>query len=363
MGTDERPPADTLTARLVGRPQGFNLFQAISLLERAAPDRPGVGLGHGEPEAVRLNAVVSLGFQPSDVSAVSEGASSGEAFTLLSPVMSLAGGQGPLPVPFTEMLLERKAARDHATADFLDIFNNRFLAFLYRSRKKHHTGLNARSPADSALAGSLDALSSLGLRAGIHGPDGALPWLRHAGLLGAAPRSMAGLLAMLGDRLGIKVDGTQFRGDWRDLQPDEVSRLGGQGPVAPRLGINSVLGRRAWYQSAGITIECTGLSPAQLRKLQPGGEQHELLKWLVARYVQQELGVELVLAVDEAQVGALRLGGTHRGGTSRSEPPRLGWTSWLTAGAHRNRRLPPARLRLGASRVPDQHVDVTTHGN
>eukprot|EP01034_Spumella_vulgaris_P007185 gene7185-9147_t len=169
---DERPPAGTLTGRLASRPHGFNLFQAISLLERAAPDMPAVGQGHGEPEAVRLNAVVSLGFQASDVSAVKAGSDSGEAFTLLSPVMSLAGAQGPLPLPFTEMVLERKAARDHATADFLDIFNHRFLAFLYRSRKKHHMGLNWREPQDSALAGSLDALSALGLRAGVRGPDG-----------------------------------------------------------------------------------------------------------------------------------------------------------------------------------------------
>ena len=34
MGTNERPAGDTLIERLVRRPQGFNLFQAISLLER-----------------------------------------------------------------------------------------------------------------------------------------------------------------------------------------------------------------------------------------------------------------------------------------------------------------------------------------
>jgi hypothetical protein len=36
MGTDERPPAGTLIERLLSRPQSFNLFQAISLLERVA---------------------------------------------------------------------------------------------------------------------------------------------------------------------------------------------------------------------------------------------------------------------------------------------------------------------------------------
>lgn len=354
MGTDERPPAGTLTGRLASRPHGFNLFQAISLLERAAPHMPAVGQGHGEPEAVRLNAVVSLGFQASDVSAVRAGSDSGEAYTLLSPVMSLAGAQGPLPLPFTEMVLERKAARDHATADFLDIFNHRFLAFLYRSRKKHHMGLNWRDPQDSALAGSLDALSSLGLRAGVRGPGGVTPWLRHAGLLGGAPRSMTGLLALLGDRLGLRVRGSQFRGEWRDLEPSDLSRLGARGAGAPRLGQTAVLGRRAWYQGAGIVVEFTQLALARLRKLQPGGDEHELVQWLIERYVQQEMGVTLVLGVDASRVGPLKLAWPRLGEPPRptgDPPPRLGWTTWL-AGAGKppaiTRQLPPVRLRLGA---------------
>ncbi len=358
MGTDERPPAGALTARLISRPHGYNLFQAISLLERAAPDMPAVGLGHGEPEAVRLNAVVSLGFQPSDVNAVRAGAESGEAHTLLSPVMSLAGGQGPLPLPFTELVLERKAARDHATADFLDIFNHRFMAFLYRSRKKHHMGLNWRDPQDSALAGSLDALSSLGLRAGVQGPDGIQPWLRHAGLLGGAPRSMTGLLALLGDRLGLRVRGSQFHGDWRDLGAGDQSRLGGATAPAPRLGQTAVLGRRAWVQGAGIIVEIRQLALERLRKLLPGGPEHETTRWLIERYVQEEMGVTLVLGVNAAQVKPLQLSWPRRDAApahpaaSQAQPvaPRLGWTTWLAGGkpGASPRHLPPVRLRLGA---------------
>lgn len=351
MGTNERSTNRPLTDRLLARPQGYNLFQAISLLERAARDMPAVGRGHGEPEAVRLNAVVSLGFQPSDVSVVKEGAASGERFTLLSPVMSLAGAQGPLPLPFTELLLERKAARDHATADFLDIFNNRFLGFLYRSRKKHHMGLNWRSPEESSLAGVLDALSSLGLRAGIRGPGGAAPWLRHSGLLGGAPRSMAGLLSLLADRLGVKVRGTQFCGDWRHLEPGDVSRLGNaRTGSALSLGRSTVLGRRVWDQGAGISLAVASLSLPRLRHLLPGGKEHELLKWLIARYVQQEMGVSISLNVDAAQIQPLRLGNSKKD----SEGPGgvlLGWTSWLVSKQGRSGEgLPPARLRLDRQR-------------
>src|SRR3954466_4097718 len=130
MGTDERAPAGALVEKLVDQPQGFNLFQAISLLERSRPERGAVGMGVGRDEAVRLSSIVSLGFQASDVSKVSVSDDPNEPGRLWTSVLSLAGAQGPLPLPFTELVLERSAARDHATADFLDIFNHRFLAFL-----------------------------------------------------------------------------------------------------------------------------------------------------------------------------------------------------------------------------------------
>lgn len=340
MGADQRPPAGALIERLLQRPQGFNLFQAISLLERATPGAARVGEGADAPEAVRLSSLVSFGFQASDVADVRALEGRGEPFVLTTPVMSLAGAQGPLPAPFTEMLLERRAARDHATADFLDIFNHRFLAFLYRSRKKHHIGLNWQSPQASALAGSLDALSSLGLRAGIRGPLGETAWLRHAGLLGGAPRSMTGLLAMLRDRLGVAAAGKQFCGGWRTLEPTEWSRLGAQGPAAPRLGRTAVIGRRVWDQAAGIEIELSDLPLSRLRSFLPAGAEHGLVKWMVRRYVQQELDVSLVLKArpSEPRPRALR----------RSEGMRLGWTTWLTGPPAPGARtaFAPVRLQL-----------------
>jgi type VI secretion system protein ImpH len=332
MGADDRLPATALIARLIARPQGFALFQAINLLERASPWARPLGHGDGTGEAVRLSGFVSLAFEPSDIRSVrrnplpeADAGSSGSyaaraTYTLATPVLTLAGVNGPLPLPYTEMVLARRAARDSATADLLDIFNHRFLSFLYRSRKKHAPGLNGRSPDASALAACLDALGNLGLRDGERGPQGARPWLRHAGLLGAAPRSMTGLLAMLSDRLGLQVRGAQFVGGWREIDARDVLRLARSGSRAPRLGGLSVLGRRSWDQAAGIRLEFLGLSRARFTSLLPGGHDHELAAWLIQRYLQQDLDVQLVLRLAPQRAACVV------GGASAS---RLGWTSWL----------------------------------
>lgn len=199
-------------------------------------------------------------------------------------------------------------------------------------------GLNWASPEASSLASSLDSLSALGLAAGARGAHGESSWLRHAGLMGGAPRSLAGLFALLGDRLGIRVNGSQFQGAWQRLESRELTRLGGRGHGRPRLGRNAVLGRRAWYQSAGIRLELADLPIARLRQFLPGAREHALTRWIVSRYVQQELQVELVLNPAARDVRRASLGAAGE--------MRLGWTSWL-ATAPGGSAPAPARLRLG----------------
>jgi type VI secretion system protein ImpH len=350
MGADDRLPAAALIASLTANPQRFDLFQAISLLERAAPWARPLGHGNGAGEAIRLSGFVSLAFEPSDIrsvrlnpllegtmgtAATTGGASSAsgtpgphytprQTYTVSTPVLTLAGANGPLPMPFTEMVLARRAARDHATADLLDIFNHRFLSFLYRSRKKHAPGLNWRAPDASALASCLDALSNLGLRGGVRGPQGAHLWMRHAGLLGAAPRSMTGLLAMLSDRLDLRMRGAQFVGCWRAIDARDSLRIARTGSAAPRLGGTSVLGRRTWDQAGGIRVELLDLTRERFAALLPGGRDHELAAWLIRCYVQQDLDVQFVLNLAPQRTACVL------GGASAS---RLGWTSWV-AGAH-----------------------------
>ncbi|KAA0998930.1 type VI secretion system baseplate subunit TssG [Paraburkholderia panacisoli] len=379
MGADDRLPADALIARLIAQPHGFDLFQAIHLLERAQPWARALGYGDGTNEAVRLKGFVSLAFEASDIRSVQRHPLDGvrarsdeaeadddlandaplasdveadasvaadadanaaaspaqlprETYTLTTPVMSLAGASGPLPMPFTEMVLNRRAARETAMADLLDIFNHRFLSFLYRSRQKYALGLHGRAADGAALTACLDALGNLGLHAAPRGPGGARLWLRHAGLLGGAPRSMTGLLALLSDRLRVKVQGAQFVGGWRSVDAADSLRLSGggmrgsssaRGSRGSCLGGLAVLGRRTWDQSAGVRIEFLDLSDATFAALLPGGDAHELAAWLVRSYLQQDHDVFFVLHRQRPVLGSA-LGG--------NAAARLGWTSWVGTG-------------------------------
>ena len=319
MGAHVRPPALTLIERLYCRPQNFNLFQAISLLERASPECVASGTGVGGDEAVMLCGEVSLAFAPSDIVSIKPAAAPNGRSTLTSAAMSLAGANGPLPLPFTEMLLQRRSAKDRAALDFLDIFHNRWLAFLYRGRKKHYVGLNWRaSEQDNALAKTIDALSGLGRAEGARGPHGEMARLYYAGLQNAAPRSMVNLLTLLSDRLGLRLRGRQFIGGWQPLDESESLPLG-----RAIVGHKAVLGRQVWDAAAGIEITIDTVPMTRLQSLLPGGQDHALMGWLIRRHTQSELKVNLVLQPEPQLPANLpRLGET-----------RLGWTSWLSRNA------------------------------
>lgn len=318
MGADVRPPALALIERLYSRPQGFNLFQAISLLERHAPQKAALGTGVGSDEAAILRGEVSLAFAPSDVVSVKPAANPQGRSTLTSAAMSLAGANGPLPLPFTEMLLQRRPAKDRAALDFLDISHNRWLAFLYRSRKKHYVGLNWRaSEQDNPLARTMDALSGLGRAEGARGPQGELARLNHAGLQNAAPRSMLNLLTLLSDRLGLRLQARQFVGGWQALDAADSPPLG-----RAVLGQQAVLGNRAWDAAAGIKITAAAVPMERLTSLLPGGKDHALMDWLLKRHTQSELQVSLVIEPEPQAPASLPGLGQAR----------LGWTSWLAQG-------------------------------
>lgn len=322
-----------LITRLIERPEAFNLFQALHLLERAEPARRPVGTSLGLDEAVRLSAPASLAFPASDIQAVSDSGGPGPALTLSSPVMALAGAQGPLPVAYTEMLLEGVRHRNPAGLAFLDIFQQRLLAFLHRSRCKHHVALTSGPLQYAPLLRVIDAVSGLGALAAPRasgGPSGAhADWPRHAGVQSGAPRSMASLLAILRDRLDLPFRGQSFVGAWLALPDGERARVAGRDAAGSRLGRGAALGRRAWDPAAGIALGLAGLEPRRLAPLLPAGSRHGLLAWLVTRHLQQDLRVHVQVDLAGAPGTRLRVRPDDASGLS----PRLGLSAWLTGPA------------------------------
>jgi type VI secretion system protein ImpH len=149
---------------------------------------------------------------------------------------------------------------------------------------------------------------------------------------------MTTLLALLNDRLKIRLSGRQFVGAWYPLSETDRAVLGRRNGIqgqrmagGRRLGEETTLGRRAWDQSAGIELETPALPIAQYLSLLPGGPAHVLLAWLASSHLQSEVEIRLCITMQmptgdrpaaQAALQAVM-------GLGCAQGPRLGLTSWL----------------------------------
>ncbi len=347
MATDNGPAAGSLNELLGREPFSFDFFQAVRLLELLRPEAVSPGHGGSNLEPVAFRSKIGFDFPASDVVNAEFPADEAEPVRLTVAFMGLAGATGPLPTPFTELVMQRTAARDFATRDFLDIFNHRLISFLYRSRKKHRIALNSRPPDQTALARWLFDLA--GLEFATQNRD-ARKWarslLRYSGILAHQVRSMAALEAMLSDYFETPVRGEQLLGRWLVIEPRDRTRIGRRLGANQRLAVDAMLGMRAWDQMGRIRLRISVPSLARLREFLPDGDAFQALTRVTRVHLQQDIDIELHLALAPGQVSGTRLGGTSEA--------RLGWTSWLNTGRSRSGD-DLVRLRLPAAHSIQEH--------
>jgi type VI secretion system protein ImpH len=326
----------------------FEFHQAIRLLERMARESVPVGEGT-EPgrEAVRFSSRVGFDFPASEVHEVALPAVSGDPARMTVNVMGLAGALGPLPAPFSELLLERLSAKDPAFRDFLDIFNHRLVSLLHRARKRVRPGLSWDRPDGEGFSRAAFALMGMGtgeMRGRMEVSDRAL--LQYTGLLARRGRSAVALELMLADYFGVGVRCRQFVGRWLVLDAEQRTALGasvwtGRHNALSGLGSGAVLGSRVWDQSAGFELILGPLALGQFLDFLPIGRGFRALVQLVRFAVGDGLDFNVRLMLDAPQVPLCRLGCG----------PRLGWSSWLTT---RPRAAHDSQVRLSSrSRARD----------
>lgn len=309
---------------LLAEAHRFDFYQAVKLLEALAPERlsPGEEVDPSD-QAVRFRSRVGLGFEATDVHAVEPPAEPGEPPTMAVNFLGLAGTQGPLPRHLAELILARRSKKDTAFADFLDIFNHRLIAMLYRARKKYRLALHWRPPEEARVSRPLFSLIGLGtgkLQGRMNVDDRSL--LLYSGILARTARTMVGGERVLSHYFEVPVDIEPFVGAWIEISADETTRIGetGQNQV---LGRTTVVGRRVWDQQVGYEIRVGPVDYEGFRDLLPTGTGFRKMWALAEFYSGHELGFRVRLTLEAAEVPELLLGA----GGARA--PRLGWTTWL----------------------------------
>lgn len=300
----------------------FDFYKAVALLERMHPHAVPVGAG-AEPsrEPVRFESVVSLAFPPSAIGRIAPPDETGAPARMQVAFMGLAGHHGPLPDTVAEVILERAARRDGAFKRFLDIFNHRLVALMYRVRAASRLGLAIRPPHETPTARQLFAFIGLGtprLRGRMGVADRSL--LHYAGLLAGRVRSQAGLEVLLRGHFGVPVRVDAYEGRWLVLDPDQRTVIGRRGQ-ASALGVSAMVGSRVWDQQSGFVVSLGPLKFAEYLDFLPVGKRFGPLVALTRFHAGDTFDFDIRLTLAPEEIVPACLG--------RQAGARLGWTSWL----------------------------------
>jgi type VI secretion system protein ImpH len=327
-------------ARLKAEPQRFSFDAAVRLLS--------FHRRHADPaESAHFTSAAGSAYAAAEVTEVQANASPSMPPRVTVGLIGLTGPVGVLPRYYSDAVVADQRSRSFSLTDFLDLISHRMIAAFaaagakYRPHRAADAGsLAAEGGRGDPIADVLLALTGYALP-GLAGRllAGATVLRHYAGFFSAHPRSADRLEALASDWLGRPVEVEQFAGEWMALPIDQRTRLPtGVSPGAfGQLGLDAVIGVRAWDQQARIVLRIGPLDLAYFERLLPDRPLLRELVSLVRAFVGFEVGfaVNPVLARDAVPPLAL----SHPDApTSRGAGPLLGWNTWLPTSAAVPRR-------------------------
>jgi type VI secretion system protein ImpH len=314
-----------LSRMLTDNPWPVRFFQMVRMLERLHPERRPVGLFVAPADEVaRFSAHTSLSFPPSEIHTYTEVKDGPDRLSI--NFMGLSTMNGPLPHPYSEMLLERIRSKDHAMGEFFDIFNHRIISLFYRGWKKYRFYIAyEQSHGDEDLVTSslydLLGMGTAGLRGRMDIEDESA--IYYAGLLSQTRRTAQGLKQLLADFFNVRVDVQQFTGTWNRLDVQDRTFLNFGSSDSERLGFAAIVGDEVWDQQGTLTIRIGPMPLIRYADFLPGESAYfQLAAWLKL-YGRQEFDFVVQLVLLREDVPPVLLS------SQQDEMARLGFASWI----------------------------------
>lgn len=319
----------TVVEALVKEAPDFDFEQAVTILEQIQNNKTPLGEGSDPSlEALEIKSHVSLANPAAELYNLKFTKS--KKPTIWTNFISLAGIQGPLPMPYTEIVLQRTKQKDYAFRDFLDLFNHRLASLWYRLRKKYKVSLSPVRPEQHAFGRTLLQLAGI-QNFKVQGDirDSLIHQrvlLTYNDLLWKKCRSAEGLKCFLESYFQTSVHLDLFKGQWKKALFKDLSFIGHYHGQYNSLGHSLVLGRQTWDQSASVMICFKSLSWKMYQSFLPkydkkGKSNLDLLKEFCRLYCGQQVNLKIRLSLAAHEVRSLSLSGKFA----------LGLNSWLNS--------------------------------
>lgn len=316
MATDARQQATGLTDRLVKRGDKFSFFQALRLLRLHAEQA-----GTNVDEAVRVRPRLGMGFPQTDIQQIEQ--LDVESFRVTANFLGLYGVDSPLPMFYTEDLLEEQADGYTINREFLDIFAQSIYPLFFQAWLKTRPSVRVVEYDDQRMLAILYSF------VGIDSPQeqlmrpGVGSLLRAGAHFSQQKRTAAGLQSVVQINFPeANVTVRQLQPVWVDIPTEQRCYLGQQ---ACELGGDSHVGGQC-RSLGGVTIVLDDLPAALFLELIHEGQEHERFRFLVDYYLIEPVPLRVDLSLRKGQAQQASLGS--------SAWSMLGANTWLLPSAH-----------------------------
>lgn len=318
MANSSRRSETSVKELLFKEPYLFEFHKAVQILELLAPEKLPLGYSvDAEYEAVKIKSRVHFDALRSDIYSLEE-EESGTPKMLVN-FMGIAGVQGPLPFPYSEMIFQRKRSGDTSLQDFLDIFNHRIAAVMHLIRKQATVSLYSESPEKTPHATTLRALMGLGEKScqdRMSVPDRSL--LQFAGNIWCQDHSRESLLRIINEYFKVPIKIEECVGQRLPIEPEQQTRIGNSGQFQV-LGDTAALGTATWDYGSHFRVVLGPLKAKHFQDFLPSGKLFPELIDLIKFCIRPHMTFEVELRIKKRDTLALKLDNEHQ----------LGWRSWL----------------------------------
>lgn len=312
-------PVSDLKRSLESEPERFSFYQVVRMLRLLESADSGFRPSRSFWDRVRVRPALGLSFPRTDI--VSLKAESSGDILIEASFFGLYGVSSPLPLFYSEELIELETSERPVVRKFLDILHAVLYPLVYEAWEKYRPSLSAIERGNRASVDRFYSFAGLGGGSVPEHDSNASIAVKYAGLLTQFPRSAKGLETLLSDLLGgVSVRVSQCFLRRVAIPLPQRSCLGSRGI----LGEDSVLGEEIDDRNNQIRIGIGPVDSDLFLNLLPGSEEFLRLVFWIRFYLSSPIMADMEITFhDECPVPVV-LGGKNR--------CRLGLDAWLETG-------------------------------